>query len=91
MTAAVGDTVTFTWQYTHSVLRVYSQANYDNCDPTGGDLLADSSLNFYQHTLGAAGVYWFICAVDQHCLFGQKIAITVPFNLLSNYPNEYTK
>ena len=76
LSVAVGDTVTFSWSFSHNVYLSASQADYNSCATTGGTMLATTSVNTYQHTFSSAGTFYFICEVSGHCSADQKIAIT---------------
>ena len=72
ITAAKGDTITFTWGGNHNV---YQSATTDPCDfTTAGfaDLGAVSPVTF---TMGDKAVY-FGCQIPGHCGAGQKLTVT---------------
>ena len=86
LSVAVGDTVTFSWSFSHNVYLSASQADYNSCVTTGGTMLATTSVNSYQHTFSSAGTFYFICEFVGHCLAGQKIAITAQWTIAPPSP-----
>ena len=77
ISVSTGDTVDFTWVAEHNVYQSASKSDFDNCVLTGGNELADTSKSSYSATFPTAGVYYYICTVRDHCVRGQKIAVTV--------------
>lgn len=58
----------------HNVMQVNS-SGYEDCLPA-------SSLKIYASgndsiRLNDAGQFWYICGLDDHCEFGQKLSINV--------------
>ena len=82
MSAAAGDTITFTWSYTHDVVTIDDESDYDACtdsamtSPGSG---YDSSP--YTYTLGSSlsvgDKVYFTCSVGSHCNNNQKLTVTV--------------
>ena len=73
ITAAKGDTVTFTWTGNHNVYQVADAAKIGQCDfAAGTDLGAVSPVTF---TMGDKAVY-FGCQIPGHCGAGQKLTVT---------------
>ncbi|KAE7997324.1 hypothetical protein FH972_001969 [Carpinus fangiana] len=72
----VGDILTFNFATgEHDVVQVPKES-FDSCtsaNPIGNTITAGPA----NITLSDAGNHYYICAVGQHCQFGQKLAITV--------------
>ncbi|CAM8914790.1 unnamed protein product [Rhodiola kirilowii] len=71
----VGDVLLFKYEKgAHNVMQVNS-TGYEDC-------LTDSSLGTYTSGNDAirlmnAGQYWYVCGLEDHCDFGQKLIINV--------------
>ena len=74
---AVGDTVTFNWAGFHNVVIMPSEADYGECAPGAGEVLApDAPGGAFPYTVpegAAGGALYFVCTVPGHCRSGQKI------------------
>jgi len=78
MAVNVGDVVHLSWTGYHNVYRSASEADYRSCAKTGGTELAPMTTGgSYSIVHSSPGVYYYICTVGSHCVYGQKIAITV--------------
>ena len=73
MTAAVGDTLEFSWTGNHNVYLMADETAFDACDFTGAIDLGDASPVSY--TLTSLPAY-FGCEIAGHCTYGQKLAVT---------------
>ena len=82
LSAAAGDTVTFTWSSTHDVVLIDDEDDYDDCtasamtSPGSG---YDSSPYSYSlsSSLSAGDKVYFTCSVGSHCDYNQKLTVTV--------------
>ena len=78
---AVGDTVTFNWAGFHNVVIMPSEADYGECAPGAGEVLApDAPGGAFPYTVpegAAGGALYFVCTVPGHCSSGQKITLNV--------------
>ena len=67
----------FTWSGPHNVYRMKDKAAYDTCKFEGAKMLGDKSGTKH-HIHGNNGdVFYFACQVSNHCVQGQKLAVTI--------------
>lgn len=79
LTVAPGDTVTFSWEGLHGVVKIPTgecpESFEDNEEVT---VLAPETVGgTYVWTAGEPGTVWVACPVGLHCVNGQNIKITV--------------
>ena len=75
LSAAAGETVTFTWTDTHDVWLMPDQAAYDSCTFTSAKEIHSTSVKTGDVS-GLGETKYYACHVGSHCESGQKIAIT---------------
>ena len=75
LSAAAGETVTFTWTDTHDVWLMPDQAAYDSCTFTSATEIHSTSVKTGDVS-GLGETKYYACHVGSHCESGQKIAIT---------------
>ena len=73
MTAAVGDTLRFTWAGGHDVVLMANEEALSTCD--FADSTALGSASGVEHTLSTLPAY-FACSVGPHCSSGQRLSVT---------------
>lgn len=77
MTAAVGDTVTFTYSDYHNVFLQSGAAGQAPCDPSGATQVGGNTDSPASFTFTEAGAYTFACHAGSHCDNGQIVTFTV--------------
>lgn len=73
-TFSVGDSLVFTYGFTHTVDEV-SEGDYTNCN--SGNPISSAASSPTTIPLSAAGTRYFICGTSNHCNQGMKLAVTV--------------
>jgi len=78
-TANVGETLRFVWEGNHNVYKMPNKAAFDSCDFTGLSPLASVSPFEYTlaYTLVSPFPAYFACSIEDHCVNGQKLAVTL--------------
>jgi len=82
-TAAVNDTLIFSYQSGHTVQEMADGTHFDNCDFTGAELQNDANhpetgpVTYLFQEDDVDKIVYFACSIDSHCLSGLKIAINV--------------
>ena len=75
LSAAAGETVTFSWTDTHDVWLMADETHYTNCDWDGATEIHSTSVKTGD-VAGLGETKYYACHVGSHCESGQKIAIT---------------
>lgn len=89
---AIGGVAFFKWQkaWTHDLVKLRSQADYDNCDFTGAEQLvaptSGSGWQSYSYLCETPGeTIYLACSVPGHCAMGQKLVLTTS-SLVQTHP-----
>ncbi|XP_010536254.1 PREDICTED: umecyanin [Tarenaya hassleriana] len=71
----VGDVLEFEFAEGMHEVSVVNQEGYENCNTENPlDLFQKSPVKY---TLNTTGTHFFLCPVGDHCMMGQKLAVTV--------------
>ncbi|GMH30688.1 hypothetical protein Nepgr_032531 [Nepenthes gracilis] len=73
-TFVVGDTLQFNFLTGQHTVAEVSEAAYDECNT--GNTISLTIAGPAAITIDSAGTHYYICTVDQHCSFGQKLSVT---------------
>ena len=89
----IGDSLTFKFSVHHDVWLLPTQASFDACDFSTAQKIADTDrgggctedddlacINSHEgfvYKPSTPGTYWFSCSIHDHCVNGQKLAVTV--------------
>merc|ERR1719261_53739 len=77
LTINAGDSLLFEWDNSHNVHLMADSVALDNCDFSGSEELASTSVNSYLFETPEAGFYYFSCEVGNHCNYGQILTLEV--------------
>jgi plastocyanin len=78
ITANVGDTLRFVWEGNHNVYKMPNKAAFDSCDFTSGANRVDGGVSplDFPFTDALLRTAYFACSIADHCVEGQKLAVT---------------